>query len=177
MANYTENYDLILPEDSDPYNVEDMNTNFAAVDAALYANEQAMADAGEKIDAVGSKVDAVGSKVDTANNRIGSSGSTGTSTLFGQLNNIRSTLAGGSSPIKSIQHLVKDYNYTNKEATLTLNAVNPSKCIVIMERLYDTSTFHAKVEYTLSSTSLVTVVNRNGNACDATIGFWIIEFN
>ena len=177
MANYTENYDLTLPEKGDSFNVADMNTNFSAVDATLYANEQAVTNAGEKIDTVGEKVDAVGTKVDTANNRIGTSTASDTSTLFGQLNSIRSTLSGGSSPVKSIQRITYTLTADARSATITINTVNTSKTFVIMERLNDQTTALTSVSYTLAASSLAVstgVVNSN---YPITLGFWIIEFN
>ena len=159
MANYTENYGLTLPEETDLYDVEDMNGNFTAVDAALYANEQAM--------------ELVGEKIDTTNSRIGTSSSTGTSTLFGQLNSIRNSLSAGSSPIKSLQRVTQSYGSGNTSATITINTVTPAKCLVIAERLQDASNGSAAITYTLSSNKLETSFNSSkGN-----LGFWIIEFN
>ena len=48
MATYTENYNLVKPDDTDYYSVSDFNENMDIIDAQLAANEVIE----EKIDAV-----------------------------------------------------------------------------------------------------------------------------
>ena len=75
-----------------------------------------------------------------------------------------------ASAIKSIQHIV-----TSESTTHEINPVDPSKCIVILERLKGSSNMFANVDYTLNTSTLETTITSPGYLY--TIGFWIIEFN
>ena len=149
MATYTENYNLTLPAENEYYNVEDFNENFETIDTMMAENEAVSNEINEKIG--------------TPENG---------ETVFSLLKN------SGGSVIKSIQRILYSYSSSNTSVSKEINEVNPSKCIVIMERLYDTSNSGtAQVAYTLNATTLDISHGSGTMSNSLKLGFWIIEFN
>ena len=151
MATYTENYNLTLPEETDFYNVEDFNENFETIDTLMAENERAATEINEKIG--------------TPENG---------ETIFSLLKNSDISL------IKSIQKVKYTIKKDTSSGSISITEVNPAKCIVIFERLYDyIATGCTKLDYTLTATS----INVSHNSYDFSsirdnlFGFWIIEFN
>lgn len=153
MATFTENYSLIKPDEADYYDVADMNENMDAIDAAMAAAEQEMDGIGEK---------------------IGTEADSGTATLFGQLNGIRSAVAQGGSIIRSIQRVVVELASNNQSTTVSIDTVDTGKTIVLVENQLDPNVAFG-YSYTLGSSSLA-VATHSGYTKDMRLGFWIVEF-
>ena len=147
MATYTENYNLTMPEEEDYYNVEDFNENFETIDTLMAENEKATAEINEKIG--------------TPENG---------ETIFSLLKN------SNSSIIKSIQTVSVSHGTINaKETVVNINTVTPSKCIVLMDRMEDSTSFDVAVSYTLAESKL-TVNTKASSSGVITLQFQIIEF-
>lgn len=166
MAETTEYLGLTRPTEADFFSVSHFSENMDTLDANAEATAAATAALQQEI---GTGLADVEAKVDTINGKIGASGDTGTSTLFGKLNS-------GGSLIKSIQHVIQSFSYSNKEQTTTIQTVNTAKCIVLLERLYDSSTRMCEVTYTLTATELNTTADCGGSTDRLKMGFWIVEF-
>ena len=149
MSTFTENYNLIKPDEADYYDVTDFNENMDALDAALAAQETAMAEVSEK---------------------IGNPGDSSSDTVFGLLN------SGGNSFIKSMQMVDLSFQ-SDQTVTEEINPVNPAKCFVHMDRLCDASGYISKMIYTLSenSISVKSTTHLTGTA-EMYVRFQIIEF-
>lgn len=100
-------------------------------------------------------------------------------TVFGKLNGYISPDGKGVRVVRSIQRcssalpVCSDAN--SRTVNFPLEPVDPSRCIVIMERLRDTTSLSSTVSYVvkedcLSLTYLYTGVH------SMTLAFWIIEF-
>ena len=149
MSTFTENYSLIKPDETDYYDVQDFNENMDMIDAQLAQTESAMESISEK---------------------IGTPSDTGSDTLFGKL-------SGGGSLIKSIQ--VVDFNTTFDGSTKTaeIQTVDPSKCIVLMDRLHDNSTGFTGAVYTLEPSQVTLTVGKHANSqYSIYVRLQIIEF-
>ena len=107
MATYTENYNLIMPEEGDYYNIESFNDNFEAMDVLMAENESATTEINKKIGTPESG-----------------------ETLF-------SLLKSGGSVIKSIQRVTYSRPSSATSGSVEIKSVNPEKSVVIFERLYD----------------------------------------
>ena len=147
MSTYTENYSLIKPDETDYYDVQDFNENMDIIDAQLAQAETAMEAFSEK---------------------IGTPEDTGSDTLFGKL-------SSGSSLIKSIQTVSLSKSYDGGTHKLSINTVDPSKCIVIAERWYDTSNLTLNHSYVLNADNLSVTLAKN-TSFSITLHFQIIEF-
>ena len=149
MSTFTENYNLIKPDEADYYDVTDFNENMDTLDAALAAQETAMAEVSEK---------------------IGNPGDSSSDTVFGLLN------SGGNSCVKSIQWV--DFSFqSDKNVTKTINTVNPAKCFVHMERIFDPTGYEAKLLYTLTENSISIIPTSSTiNPVEMYVRFQIIEF-
>ena len=146
MATYTEHYNLTLPEEDDYYNVEDLNENFETIDALMAENA------------------AVSNEI---NEKIGTS--EGGETVFSLLKN------NGGGLVKSIQRVNISHNTSSaKETATAIDAVNPSRCIVIMDRLYDSTSLCVSVTYSLAETTL-TVNTGAASVGSIKLQFQIIE--
>lgn len=155
MTTFTEHYGLKQPEETDGYDIGEMNENMATIDAAMAAQEESMGEMNEK---------------------MGTAADTGTETIFGKLNQIAENTAGGGqglTAIKSIQHHTYQLENVNSES-YAITPVDPTKCIVLFERLYDANEATAKAVYELKANS-VTFTCGNFRS-SFTIGLWIIEF-
>ena len=149
MATYTENYNLIMPEESDCYNVEPFNENFESIDTLMAENE------------------AISNEI---NEKIGSPNDSGADTLFGRLGT-------GSSVIKSIQRKTYTVPASTSHNTISINEIDATKSFVIFERLYGSDDYTAEFTYSLTNTAISVSHGNYGNAGRIIVGFWIIEFN
>lgn len=148
MATYTENYNLTLPEEGDFYNVENFNENFETIDTLMAEAK--------------SGINEVNEKIGTPENG---------ETVFSLLKN------NGGGLIKSIQTVSTTHNTGSaKETILAINAVDPTRCIVLMDRMSDTTNLDVKISYTLAETSL-TVNTGAAQSGTIIVQFQIIEFN
>ena len=149
MSTFTENYNLIKPDEADYYDITDFNENMDTLDAALAAQETAMAEVSEK---------------------IGNPGDSSSDTVFGLLN------SGGNSFIKSMQTV--DITFTSDTTeSASIDTVNPSKCFVHMDRLCDGSGYISKLIYTLSENSIsVKSTTHLTGTVEMYVRFQIIEF-
>ena len=151
MATYTENYNLTMPEEEDYYDVEKFNENFETIDALMAENEKATTEINEKIG--------------TPENG---------ESIFSLLKNSDISL------IKSIQKVKYTIAKDTSSGSISINEVNPEKCIVIFERLNDsTSSGCIRLDYTLTATS-INVSHHSydySTIRDNLFGFWVIEFN
>ncbi len=153
MAKYTENFNLIKPEDDEYYDVADFNENMDIIDEALAKNE-------------GSS-DKIGLPEDTVPN-----------TVFGKLNGFISSDGMGVRIIKSIQWQAASISGTTSASKdYALNTlVEPSRCIVLPYRLFDNSGYIGGFSFSLSSDTLHVDFNGKTPSSIVNIGFWIIEF-
>ena len=149
MSTFTENYNLIKPDEADYYDVADFNENMDTIDALMTETETVLGEINEK---------------------IGLPEDTGNETLFGCMKN-------SSSVIKSIQRVTYTMEKTTGKA-IPISKVDPSKCIVIMERLECSLSYYLEIDYKLEANTL-TVIHPNYGSSDLptfTYGFQIIEF-
>lgn len=161
MATYTENYDLVKPDESDYYNINTFNDNMDMIDSLLAETHNAMQPIGEKIDSISDSTSNI-------NQKIGSS-STG-NTLFSLLENNHKS---GLTAIKSIQHLVFSCPHGQSSTAINLNhAVDPKNCIALWERLYGTG--HVE-NYTINEATL-SITHGTAMGTAYIFGCWIIEF-
>lgn len=147
MSTFTENYNLIKPNPTDYYDVADYNENFDAIDALMAENEETARE---------------------INRKLGTP--EGEETVF-------SLLKGGNSIIKSIQRVTYNRPLNTKNGSIKIKEVNPEKCIVLFERLFDTTNYGlSKLEYTLTATA-IDVSHSSVGSDTLIVGFWVIEFN
>ena len=148
MSTFTENYDLIKPDEADYYDVQDFNENMDTIDGVMAATEAAISGISEK---------------------IGTPATEGT-TIF-------SLLEGNEQPassIKSIQRVIAEMDTLNKTQDVSINAVDASRSFVILEKLRNL-TERYYVDYTLSDNTLQ-VRTTSSYQEPVKFGFWIIEF-
>lgn len=154
MATYTENFDLVKPDDEDYYDVADFNANMDIIDAELGAVMQ-QANSAEIADKIGEPADTV------------------LSTVFGKLNGFISPDGQGVRIIKSIQSYILTGRPENNH-TININPVNAERCIVYAERQASSSNLMT-YNYTLTDT-LFTAYLAGNNTVNQVVKFWIIEF-
>lgn len=152
MATFTENYNLIKPDEADYYDVADFNENFDAIDEVMAAAAQGNESISEK---------------------IGSPTDTGDSTVFGLLKT-----CGGSS-IKSIQRVSismssNGTSYSDSKSA-SIAPIVPEKCIVLLDRMGDATSFKTRITYTLETDTL-SVSGSFGASGSVHLLFQIIEF-
>ena len=149
MATYTENYNLVLTEAEDAFDIADYNENFETIDTLMAENEAATNEINEKLGT-------------PENNE----------TVF-------SLLKAGGSIIKSIQRIKHSVPEGAETSSVNINPVNVEKTIVIFERLHDNYTFHMKMDYELHEDCLTFkhLSYLSPNHRETLFGFWIIEFN
>ena len=157
MSTFTEHYNFIKPGEGDFYDIQDMNENMDTLDGLLAENEAA---------------------TENINEKIGTAEDTGTGTVFGKLNQLSSGSKTGLTAIKSIQHIFYTPPGNTTSGSIEIEAVDPSKCIVIFERLkeYINSSLPA-LKYTLHENSLTFTFANLASGSIREYGFWIIEFN
>lgn len=147
MAKYTENFNLIKPEDDEYYDVADFNENMDIIDEAL-------AESAGGSDKIGEPEDSI------------------LSTVFGKLNGFISADGRGVRIIKSLQHIIINHAPSEFSKTVTIDPVDSSRCVVIMEILAHNP---ITTSYTLSDTKLSASYTISQNT-GCRMGFWIIEF-
>lgn len=145
MATYTENYGFTKVSAEDHINLNDFNANLDIFDEQLATAEEKLNNVNEKIGA----------------NENGE-------TVFSLLKNDRSI-------IKSAQRVMHTSTYGETTASISIETVVPEKCIILFERLKDSSNL-TSVDYTLHSTS-IEITHDSANGGQLVLGFWIIEFN
>ena len=153
MAKYTENFNLIKPEDDEYYDVADFNENMDIIDEAL-------AESAGGSDKIGEPEDSI------------------LSTVFGKLNGFISPDGKGVRIVKSIQRCSSRLPVCTPDARtmdFALEPVNPSRCLVWMERLHDTTSGQGSISYQLQEDNLHLSYHYTGSH-SITIGFWIIDF-
>ncbi len=151
MAEFTEHYHLKKPEDAEYYDVADFNGNMDIIDAALAGNTGGA----EAADKIGEPADAL------------------PETVFGKLNGYISADGKGVRIIKSIQRIV--CSNTGSANNVAIRPVDPERCIVLTERLYNSSEYLLSYSYDLKADTLTAHVS-GGSTQSCRIGFWIIEF-
>lgn len=105
--------------------------------------------------------------------KIGQPEDEGTVTLFGKLNGFLNEDGQGVRVVKSIQRIV--CSNTGSANTITIRPVNPERCIVLTERLYNAGDYLFNYSYDLKADTLTAHVS-GGSTQSCRIGFWIIEF-
>ena len=146
MASYTENYNLTKPDEADYYDIAEFNANMDAIDEGMAETAVAVAGVSEKI---------------------------GTPTTAGDT--IFSLLAGKDGGlIRSIQR-VQFSLAGNGSTSEAINTIDPSRSIVLLERLYDPTGKLAPINYSLTENSLEAACTYGGSIT-VTLAFWIVEF-
>ena len=156
MTTFTEHYGLRQPEETDGYDIGEMNENMATIDAAIAAQEESMGEMNEK---------------------MGTAADTGTETIFGKLNQIAENTAGGGAgltAIKSIQRIITPSMQNTDSKTMDIQRVDPSKCLCIAERVQDNSTITQKLDYSLEAETVT--FHTQGLNYPFVAALWIIEF-
>lgn len=105
--------------------------------------------------------------------KIGQPENGSTVTVFGKLNGFLNEDGQGVRVIKSIQWLVCSNTGSTNE--VRISPVNPEHCIVLTERLYNSSDYLLSYSYGLKADTLTAHVS-GGSSQSCRIGFWIIEF-
>ncbi len=154
MAKYTENFNLIKPEDDEYYDVTDFNENMDIIDAELGAVAES-ANSAEIADKIGQPEDSI------------------LSTVFGKLNGFISPDGQGVRIIKSLQSYILTGRPQN-DHTIKISPVNSERCIVYAERQGSSSNLMS-YNYTLTDT-LFTAFLAGNNTVNQQVRFWIIEF-
>ena len=171
MAINTETLGLIQPEATDGFSIEHFNTNMAALDADAKADAAIHAEISENLNEINTDIDTTNASLNSISAKIGNSSDSGTTTVFGKLNNF------GNSVIKSTQYISRAFTFEDKEADIPIETINPNKSFVIMERLYDSVNLQSKVNYTLTASAINVACELNNSSMRVAVGFWIIEFN
>lgn len=164
MSTFTENYDLIKPDNEDYYDIQDFNENMDAIDAQLAQAEQ-------KAAAIQASIATAEERLEQLHAKIGTPADEGKETLFGCVKDRPVSL------VKSIQYLRYTIPEQTTSSSLKINEVDPKKCIVLFERLQDHSSFMVRMDYTLTATAL-NVVHYSYTSVDNLnnlFGFWIVE--
>lgn len=160
MSTFTENYDLIKPDNEDYYDIQDFNENMDAIDAQLAQAEQ-------KVAAIQASIATAEESLAAINKKLGTPPD-------GQ--SISSLLQNGGSVIRSIQYVVYAAPKTpSYGGTVTIQTVNLEKTFVITERLNNISDSLINFSYTLSSNA-ITVKHTGCDVDTVKVGFWVVEF-
>ena len=133
MATFTEHYDLIKPGTADYYDIADWNENMDSIDEGMAATAAGMEEMNEK---------------------LGTAADTGNDTIFGKLNRMAGNTTAGFTGIKSLQRVTLAFSTSKGSAEATINEVDPEKCIVLMDRIYDSSSMEASISYSLTATKV-----------------------
>lgn len=141
-------------------------TEFDLDTSADIAKESTLRENFETIDTLMAETE---NGIHEVNEKIGSPSDTERTSLFGCLN------SSGNSVIKSIQRVTYSPLTSQTSQDITINTVDPTKCFVIFERLYDHNDFITKIDYMLHDTYLA-VTNNSTTVHSLDVAFWIIEF-
>ena len=147
MATFTENYSLIKPDGEDYYDVTDFNENMDTLDGLMAAAEQNMEGITEK---------------------IGTPSETG-QTLFSLLEQ------GSRITFQSLFKSVQRVKIASPNKTVAISRVNPAKCLVFVERIYNQSDALRSYEYILHADQIEMTTFSNANQ-DVILAFNILEF-
>lgn len=160
--NYTENYNLILPEQEDYYDVDEFNQNMEVLDGAV-------AELSAEVDGLGAKLDELDEKLSALDSKIGTQGDNGTDTVYG-------LLKSGTQVFKSWHRYVFSNAANTSMGTITLTeSVNPERCIVLTERLRNTTDQTLLYDYVLTD-SKITVSHQTLSGTDQLrLGFTVVE--
>lgn len=141
MANYTENYNLIMPAQEDYYNVQEFNDNMEAIDTGMAELEAEVSGLGAKLDELSEKLAALDGKIGTQEDTAG------TDTLYGLLKNNRQVFKSWNR-----------YTYSNVDPTtnaeIPIQEVDASRCIVLVERTCNSYNLLKRYNYTLENTRI-----------------------
>lgn len=149
MSTFTENYNLIKPGEQDFYDIQDFNENMDTIDAQMMQAETELNGIGEKIGTPENEGDTVFS-------------------LLNQKNIIPKV-------VKSIQHVTfTPTGNTTTTASLNINTVDPARCVVLFERLYNDDGEIYSVKYTLEENAIS--IKHDSVKSGFTVGFWVVEF-
>lgn len=147
MATYTENYGLMKADYEDSIIYTDLNENMDIIDEQMALTEENIAGISEKIGTPDAG-----------------------ETVF-------SLLKAGGCIIKSIQHVQYELPNNQTNSTISINTVDPTKCIALYERL-STGSNNLSIKYTIETDSIqLEHPNYTNSAYVWRVGFWIIEFN
>lgn len=169
MANYTENYNLIMPAQEDYYDVQEFNDNMEAIDTGMAELDAEVSGLGTKLDALDTKVTTLSGKINALDAKIGTQNdAAGTNTLYGLLKN--------NVPVfKSWNR----YTYSNAASvstgSISINEVDPTRCIVLVERLKNLSSELMNYDFTLNSTEISLNHAPIGAANHLILAFTVIE--
>ena len=127
MASFTENYQLKKPDDEDYFNIADVNGNMDMVDAELHQLAAALGNAANQ-PALESLIATIGET-----NHTGGTDSAGS--VMAKLNAIQKKIPLiPTSIIKSVQKGIFTQNSSaSSTISIPVNAVNPSKCFVLLD--------------------------------------------
>ena len=159
MSTFTENYDLIKPDNEDYYDIQDFNENMDAIDAQLAQAEEKMAAIQASIATAEETLAAINAKIGTP--------------ADGQ--SIFALLQKGGSVIRSTQRVVYSANASDQGGQVAINPVNPAKSFVFSERLTNSESWTLSYDYTLNSNS-ISVTHGQLGAAKLKVGFWVVEF-
>lgn len=149
MSTFTENYNLIKPGEQDFYDIQDFNENMDTIDAQMMQAETELNGIGEKIGTPENEGDTVFS-------------------LLNQKNTIPQV-------VKSIQHVTFTPSLTtNTNASVSIDTVDPARCVVLFERLYNADGEIYSVKYTLAENAIN--IKYDSVKGGFTAGFWVVEF-
>lgn len=162
MANFTDNYNLILPEQEDYYDVQEFNDNMELLDSAV--GELAM-----EVEEVNPKLDSLDDKLTALDNKIGKSTDVAPNTIYG-------LLKAGGQLVKSIQRHGYSNGASSFSGVVNISAVDSDKCIVLVERTYNGSDSLLQYDYALSDTSITVSHPGYTSAGILRLAFTVVEF-
>ncbi|MBQ2879575.1 MAG: hypothetical protein IJE27_02675 [Anaerotignum sp.] len=146
MATFTENYSLIKPDGEDYYDVADFNENMDTLDAVMAAAEGAVSEVSAKI---------------------------GTPPAAGQT--VFSLLTRGDITFASLFKSVQRVSISSPDTSVSIQTVDPAKCLVFVERIYNQTEALRSYEYILHADH-IEMTSFSGANKDVTLAFNIIEF-
>ena len=92
--------------------------------------------------------------------------------ILGKINSFVNADGNGVRVVKSIQRL---FVSGNGNQNVAISPVNPERCFVISERLYNNATYQLFYNYTLEADRLEVNISA-GSGQNCYVGFWIVEF-
>lgn len=149
MANYTENYNLIMPAQEDYYDVQEFNDNMEAIDTGMAELDAEVSGLGTKLDALDTKVTTLSGKINALDAKIGTQNdAAGTNTLYGLLKN--------NTPVFKSWNRYTYINGTdvNASVAIPITPVDASRSFVIVERLRDRYDWLTHYDFTLEDTQI-----------------------
>lgn len=171
MANYTENYNLIMPAQEDYYNVQEFNDNMEAIDTGMAELEAEVNGLSAKLDEMNTKLallTTMNTKLTSLDEKIGTlEDAAGTNTLYGMLKK-------NPQVFKSW----KRYTYSNTDPTTTveipIQEVDASRSFVLVERTCNSYNQLAEYSYILEDTK-IRLFHRTASTGYLKLAFTVIE--